>query len=121
MCYQCGVPIWFTWVPQYILCLNLQKTHSAKEKSKKTPNTQRQKGFDEKQIYITKENTEINKSLNQRKCTKLDQRNLKQVKKFNKYRNNYKRNHSYCRYEETPEILLQVRKTQLNTEKNLSI
>ena len=37
---------------------NLQKTCSAKEKSKKTPNTQRQKGFDEKKIKIIKEKTQ---------------------------------------------------------------
>ena len=55
---------------------NLQKqTCSAKEKSKETPNTQRQKGYDEKNIKITKENTVINKSSNQRKCTKSDQKN----------------------------------------------
>ena len=55
--------------------VNLQKTCSAKEKSKKTPNTPRQKGFDEKKIKISKENTDVNKSSNQRKCTKPDQRN----------------------------------------------
>ena len=32
----------------------LKKTCSAKEKSKKTPNTPRQKGFDEKKIKIAK-------------------------------------------------------------------
>ena len=47
---------------------NLQKTCSAKEKSKKTINTQRQKGFDEKKIEIAKENTEVNKSSNQKKA-----------------------------------------------------
>ena len=47
----------------------------AKEKSKKTPNTQKQKGFDEKKIKIVKENTEVNKQSNQRKSTKSDQRN----------------------------------------------
>ena len=37
------------------ICLEIcKKTCSAKEKSKKTPNTQRQKGFDEKKIKITK-------------------------------------------------------------------
>ena len=36
------------------LPINLQKICSAKEKSKKTPNTQRQKGFDEKKIKIAK-------------------------------------------------------------------
>ena len=45
------------------------------EKSKKTQNSQRQKGFDEKKIKIAKEKTEVNKSSNQRKCTKSDQRN----------------------------------------------
>ena len=49
---------------------NLQKIYSAKEKSKKTPNTQRQKGFDEKNNKTAQENTEVNKSSNQRKCTK---------------------------------------------------
>ena len=58
-----------------IFAWNLQKTCSAKEKSKKTPNTQRQKGFDEKKIKIAKENADVNKSSNQRKCTKSDQRN----------------------------------------------
>ena len=58
------------------ICLEIckKKTFSAKEKSKKTPNTPRQKGFDEKNIKIAKENAEVNKSTNQRKCT-LDQRN----------------------------------------------
>ena len=51
------------------------KTCSAKEKSKKIPNTQRQKGFDEKMIKIAKETTDVNKSSNQRKSTKSDQRN----------------------------------------------
>ena len=54
---------------------NLQKTCSAKQKSKKTPNTQRQKRFDEKKINIAKDNTQVNKSSNQIKCTKSDQRN----------------------------------------------
>ena len=40
-----------------------------KKKSKKTPFTQRQKGFEEKKIKIAKENTEVNKYSNQRKCT----------------------------------------------------
>ena len=44
-------------------------------KSKKTPNTPRQKGFDEKKIEIVEENTDVNKSSNQRKCTKSDERN----------------------------------------------
>ena len=44
---------------------NLQKTCSAKEKLKKTPNTQRQNSNDEKKIKITKENTEFNKTSNQ--------------------------------------------------------
>ena len=58
------------------ICLKIcEKTCSAKEKSKKTPNTPRQKGFDEKKIKIAKENTEVNKSPNQIKCTKSDQRN----------------------------------------------
>ena len=43
-------------------------------------------GFDEKKIKIAKENTDVNKSSNQRKCTKSDQRNWKQLKNFNKYR-----------------------------------
>ena len=38
-------------------------------------NTPRQKRFDEKKIKIAKENTDVNKSSNQRKCTKSDQRN----------------------------------------------
>ena len=33
----------------------------AKEKAKKTPNTQKQKGFDEKEIKIRKKYTEVNK------------------------------------------------------------
>ena len=44
---------------------NFQKTCYAKEKSKKTPNTPRQKGFDGKKIEIAKENTDVNKSSNQ--------------------------------------------------------
>ena len=44
------------------ICGNLQKTCSAKEKSKITPNTPRQKGFDVKKIKIVKENTDVNKS-----------------------------------------------------------
>ena len=55
-----------------IFAWKFAKTYSAKEKSKKTPNTPRQKGFDEKNIEITKENTDVNKSLNRRKCTKSD-------------------------------------------------
>ena len=51
------------------------RTCSAKEKLKKTPNTPRQKCFDEKKIKIAKENTDVNKSSNQRKCTKSDQIN----------------------------------------------
>ena len=39
---------------------NFQKTSSAKEKSSKTSNTQQQKGFDEKNIEIVKENTVVN-------------------------------------------------------------
>ena len=58
----------------------LQKTCSAKEKSKKTQNTKRHEGFDGKNIKISKENTEVNKSSNQRKCTKSDQRNWNKLK-----------------------------------------
>ena len=58
----------------YYRCLILS---FCQEKSKKTPNTPRQKGFDEKKIKIAKENTDVNKSSNQRKCTKSDQRNIK--------------------------------------------
>ena len=58
------------------ICLEIcKKTFSAKGKSKKTPNTPRQNGFDEKKIKIAKESTDVNKSSNQRKCTKSDQRN----------------------------------------------
>ena len=52
-----------------------KKACSAKGKYKKTSNTKRQKGFDEKKNKIAKENTEVNKSSNQRKCTESDQRN----------------------------------------------
>ena len=45
------------------------------------------------------ENTEVNKSSNQRKCTKSDQRNWKQVKNFNKCRNKSTRNESYYCYQ----------------------
>ena len=65
------------------ICLEIcKKTCSAKEKFKKTPNTPRQRGFDEKKIKITKENTDVNKSSNRKKITKSDQRNWKQLKKF---------------------------------------
>ena len=37
-----------------------------------------------------KENTEVNKSSNQKKCTKSDQSNLKRLKNFNKYRKKFK-------------------------------
>ena len=58
------------------ICLEIfKKTCSAKEKSKKSPNTQRQKGNDEQKIKNAKQNTAVNKSSNQRKCTKSDQRN----------------------------------------------
>ena len=96
--------------------LACKKTGSAKEKFKKTPNIERQKGIDGKNIKIAKENAEVNKSSNQRKCTKLDQRNWKQIKNCNKYRNKSKRNESYCCYEDKPKILLQIRKKQLNDQ-----
>ena len=54
--------------------LEFAKTCSVKENCKKTPNTPRQKGFDEKKIKIAKENTDANKLSKQRKCTKSDQR-----------------------------------------------
>ena len=54
-----------SYICQY-LPENLQKTCSAKEKSKKTPNTPIQKGFDEKKIKIAKENIDVNKSSNQK-------------------------------------------------------
>ena len=70
------------------ICLKIcKKTCSAKE------------GFDEKNIKIAKENTDVNKSSNKRKCTKSDQRNLKQLKNLNKYRKKSKRNESYCCYQ----------------------
>ena len=94
----------------------MQKTCYAEEKSKKTPNTPRQKGFDEKKIKIAKENTDINKLSNQRKCTKPYQRNWKKLKNLNKYRNKYKRNESYCCYQKSPQILLQIRKKQLKDQ-----
>ena len=58
-----------------IFAWKLQKTCSAKEKSKKTSNTPRQRGFYKKKIKIATENTEVNKSSNHRKCTKSDKRN----------------------------------------------
>ena len=85
------------------------------KKSKNTPNTQRQKGFDEKKIQITKENTEVTKSSNQRKSTKSDQRNWK-ILNFNKYRKKSKRNEYYCHYQENPKILLEICKKQLNDQ-----
>ena len=57
------------------ICLEICKKHVAKEKCKKTPNTPGKKGLDEKKIKIAKENTDANKSSNQRKCTKPDQTN----------------------------------------------
>ena len=42
---------------------------------------------------------DVNKSSNQWKCTKSDQRNWKQHKNFNKYRKKSKRNESYCCYQ----------------------
>ena len=92
----------------------MQKTCSAKEKSKKTPNSQRQKGYDEKNIKIAKENTEGNKSSNQRKCTKSDWRNLKQLKNFNKYKKKSKRNESFCCYQAKCKIVLQICQKQRN-------
>ena len=65
------------------ICLEIcKKTCSAKEKFKKTPNTQTQKVYDEKNIKITKENTEVNRSSNPRKCTKSKNKNFKELKKF---------------------------------------
>ena len=63
-----------------------------------------------KRSKLQKENMEVNKSSNQRKCTKSDQRNLKQIKNFHKYRKESKRNESYCGYQEKPQIHLQIRK-----------
>ena len=60
---------------------------------------------------IEKESAEVNKSSNQRKCPKPDQRNWKQLKNFNKYRKKSKRNDSYIY------ILLLSRKPQ-NTSIN---
>ena len=95
---------------------NLQKTCSAKVKSKKTPNAPRQKGFDEKNIKIAKENTDVNKPSNQRKWTKSYQRNLKQLKNFNKYRKKSNWKESYCCYQEKTQILLQIRKKQIKDQ-----
>ena len=42
------------------ICLEIcKKTCSAKENSKKTPNILLQKGFDEKNIKVAKENTDV--------------------------------------------------------------
>ena len=71
-----------------ILPGNLQKNMFCQRKVKKTPNTPTKKDFDEKKIKIAEENTEVNKSSNIRKCTKSDQKNWKQLKKFNKNRVN---------------------------------
>ena len=49
--------------------------------SKKTPNTQRQKGNDEKKIKIAKENSEGNKSSNQKKMYKIRLKKLKTTKR----------------------------------------
>ena len=48
---------------------NLQKNMFCQKKSKKTTNT---RDFDEEKIKIAKENTEDNKSSNQRKCIQSD-------------------------------------------------
>ena len=91
---------------------NLQKTCSAKEKYKKTPNTPSQKGFDEKKIKIAKENTDVIKSSNQKKCTKSDQRNLKQLKNFNTYKKKSKRNKSIVLSKITPNTTTNSKKKQ---------
>ena len=57
---------------------NSRKHQPPRDKKKRKSN------FDEKKIKITKENTEVNKTSNQRKCTKSDQENWKQIKNFNK-------------------------------------
>ena len=93
------------------ICLKIcKKIWSAKEKFKKTPNTQWQKGYDEKNIKITKENTEVNRSSNPRKCTKSNNKNLKELKNFNQHRKKSKRNESYCCYQEKSKILQQILK-----------
>ena len=68
------------------------------------------------EIKITKENTEVSKPSNPKKCTKSDQRNRKQITNFNKYRKKSKRNESFCCYQDKPKILLQIRKKQLNDQ-----
>ena len=56
-----------------IFAWKFAKNMFCQRKVKKTPNTQRQKGFDEKKSAT--ENTQVNKSSNQRKCIKSHQRN----------------------------------------------
>ena len=59
-----------------IFAWKFAKNMFCQRKSKKTLNTPRQKGvFDEKTLKIAKENTDVNKSSNERKCTKSDQIN----------------------------------------------
>ena len=59
------------------ICLEIWKKHVLPKKSqrKRPKHRDMQKGFDEKKIKIAKENAEVNKSSNQRKRTKSDQRN----------------------------------------------
>ena len=82
------------------ICQEISKKHVMATKS---PRKHQIKGdgraSKRKNIKITKENTEVSKSSKQRKCTKSDQRNWKQLKNFNKYRKKSKRNESYCCYQ----------------------
>ena len=77
----------------------MQKTCSAKENSKKTPNTQRQKGFDEKKIKIemstnhqTKENilNQIKEIENNLKISMNPERNLRETRAIAAIKNNPK-------------------------------
>ena len=99
------------------ICLEICiKTCSAKEKSNKTPNTHRQKGFNEKKLKLQKK---IQTSTNRQTKENV----LNQIKEIeNKLKItinteiNLRENESYCCYQEKPKILLQIHKKQLNDQ-----
>ena len=97
------------------ICLEICKKRVPKKSSRKHQIPRdRRAGYVEKIIKIAKENTESNKSSNQRKCTKSEWINWKQLNIFNRYSKKSKRNKSCCWYQAKPQILLQICKKQLN-------
>ena len=97
------------------ICLEICKKHVLPKKGPRKHQIPRdRRALMRKILKLQKKTQRSNKSSNERKCTKSDQINWKQLKNLRKYRNKSKRNESYWCHQKNNKILVQICKKQLN-------